>query len=71
LTGKDFSGPTPVIRVPTPVRMVENDHLDAEDENRNSPVIRKQSRTPGIGQSDQNMVEVLGDVDNFEDKDTT
>lgn len=64
MTGKDFSGPAPVIRAPTPVRMVESDqNLDPQNVEK---VVRKKSRTPAISQDDKE--EVVGDVEDFEDK---
>jgi len=67
MTGKDFSGPVPVIKAPTPLRMVEDD-LPAQQEKEETRAIRKKSRTPGI-QPGNDGEEVLGDVDDYEDND--
>jgi transcription factor TFIIIB component B'' len=65
MTGKDFSGPTPVIRAPIPVRMVDSEQNS--DPQNPEKVVRKKSRTPAISQDDKGE-EVLGDVEEFEDK---
>ena len=67
MTGKDFSGPVPVIKAPTPLRMVEDD-LPVQQEKEETHAIRKKSRTPGI-QPANDGEEVLGDVDDYEDND--
>ena len=66
MTGKDFSGPVPVIKAPTPLRMVEDDHLAQQRED--TPAVRKKSRTPGLQPANDAEV-VLGDVDDYEDDD--
>jgi len=63
MTGKDFSGPVPIIKAPTPLRMVED---DLPVQQRGSPAVRKKSRTPGV-QPANDAVEVLGDVEDYED----
>lgn len=63
MTGKDFSGPTPEIRAPTPVRSTE---LQTDELTDTSPrLVRKKSRTPSIRDAD---VEIVGGIDEF-DKD--
>lgn len=66
MTGKDFSGPVPIIKAPTPLKMVE-DELPVEQREETS-TIRKKSRTPGL-QPGNDAEEVLGDVDDYEDND--
>lgn len=70
MTGKDFSGPTPEIRAPTPVRSSEL-HPDDPPPNPTSPgsprVVRKKSKTPNLRDAG---VEVIGSVDEFEKEDT-
>jgi len=67
MTGKDFSGPVPVIKAPTPLRMVE-DNVPAQQEKEETAVVRKKSRTPGLRPA-SGVEEVLGDVDDYEDND--
>ena len=64
MTGKDFSGPVPVIKAPTPLRMVEDDLPVQQREE--TPAVRKKSRTPGLLPAN-NAEEVLGDVEDYED----
>jgi len=64
MTGKDFSGPVPVIKAPTPLRMVEDDLPRQQREE--APAVRKKSRTPGL-QPANDAEEVLGDVEDYED----
>ncbi|KAI0375147.1 hypothetical protein BV20DRAFT_934012, partial [Pilatotrama ljubarskyi] len=60
MTGKDFSGPTPEIRAPTPLRSTEL-ATDAETPAPpTSPVVRKKSRTPSTHEAG---VEIVGDID--------
>ena len=66
MTGKDFSGPVPIIKGPTPLRMVEDDLPVQQKEG--APGVRKKSRTPGL-QPANNAEEVVGDVDDYEDND--
>lgn len=66
MTGKDFSGPVPIIKAPTPLRMVE-DELPVQ-QREETPAVRKESRTPGL-HSVNDAEEVLGDVDDYEDND--
>ena len=67
MTGKDFSGPVPIIKAPTPLRMMEDD-IPVPQEKQETRAIRKKSRTPGL-QSGNDAEEVLGDVDDYEDND--
>nr|VWO96768.1 SANT domain-containing protein [Ganoderma boninense] len=63
MTGKDFSGPTPEIRAPTPVRSTE---LPVNGPTTASPrSTRKKSRTPSVHDP---HVEIVGGIDEF-DKD--
>lgn len=66
MTGKDFSGPTPVIRAPTPVRMVESTDQDVAPTIEVGRAVRKRSRTAVAAGAEE---EVMGDVDTFDDKD--
>ncbi|KAI8981371.1 hypothetical protein BD414DRAFT_99069 [Trametes punicea] len=60
MTGKDFSGPTPEIRAPTPLRSTEL-QTKAEFATPPSPqAVRKSSRTPSMQGPD---VEVVDDID--------
>lgn len=63
MTGKDFSGPVPIIKAPTPLRMVED---DLPVQQREGLAVRKKSRTPGL-QPANHAEEVLGDVEDYED----
>jgi len=65
MTGKDFSGPVPIIKAPTPLRMVE-DNVPVQP--KEAAPVRKKSRTPGL-QPANGAEEVLGDVDDYEDDD--
>lgn len=63
MTGKDFSGPTPEIRLPTPARSTE---LQTDEPTHVSPrAVREKSRTPSVHDAD---VEIVGGIDDF-DKD--
>ena len=66
MTGKDFSGPVPIIKAPTPLRMVEDEPPVQQREE--TPAVRKKSRTPGL-RSVNDAEEVLGDVDDYEGND--
>ena len=69
MTGKDFSGPTPEIRIPERLRLDgDEDQPDAAgpessagESSAKKPKPRKKSRTPSA-----NDVEILGDVETFE-----
>ena len=67
MTGKDFSGPVPIIKAPTPLRMVEDD-APVQQKKEGTPSVRKKSRTPGLQPANE-AEEVLGDVDDYEDHD--
>ncbi|KAI0347757.1 hypothetical protein BDW22DRAFT_1349827 [Trametopsis cervina] len=49
MTGKDFSGPTPEIRAPPPLRLPHVSEAQAEDDSEESVKLRKHSATPGLG----------------------
>jgi transcription factor TFIIIB component B'' len=64
MTGKDFSGPTPEIRAPTPLTLAEKpSELDPETFATN---IRKKSRTPHLSNGSE---EIIGEVLDFDEKD--
>ncbi|KAF8215998.1 hypothetical protein K438DRAFT_2008236 [Mycena galopus ATCC 62051] len=64
LTGRDFSGPTPIIKAPTPPPVPEPS-ADAQTEPQTSHVVRKRSRSrtalPMEG------VQIIGDADSYKD----
>ena len=70
MTGKDFSGPTPEIRAPAPIRSSE---LRIDDPPPSPPppasprAVRKKSKTPNLRDAG---LEVIGSVDDFEKEDT-
>ncbi|RPD82408.1 hypothetical protein L226DRAFT_564984 [Lentinus tigrinus ALCF2SS1-7] len=70
MTGKDFSGPTPEIRAPTPVRSAEL-HGDDPPQSAPSPdsprVVRKKSKTQKLRDAG---LEVIGSVDDFDKEDS-
>ena len=60
MTGKDFSGPTPEIRAPTPLRLPPDPRSAAAQDNDDTLVkVRKQSATPALGEGEE---EVVGEV---------
>ncbi|KAI0652000.1 hypothetical protein C8Q79DRAFT_935719 [Trametes meyenii] len=63
MTGKDFSGPTPEIRAPTPLRSTQLEMSAESAEPTSSRVIRKKSRTPSFHEAG---VEIVGDIDEVE-----
>ncbi|KAI0778333.1 hypothetical protein BD413DRAFT_508443 [Trametes elegans] len=66
LTGKDFSGPTPEIRAPTPLRSTEL-QVNTEPPAPPSPRAgRKKSKTPNIPEAG---VEIVGGIDEVEQDD--
>lgn len=69
MTGKDFSGPTPVIKAPITITSSEL-QLDAPDSVPTVPPRKKKSRTPSARGLEAG-VEILGDIDDIEglDKD--
>ncbi|KAF9557447.1 hypothetical protein CPC08DRAFT_710445 [Agrocybe pediades] len=66
MTGKDFSGPVPEIRVPTPPRIVPSEETApaAEEETSTQPV-KKRSRSRVNANNDGGLV-VIGDAADFE-----
>ena len=66
MTGKDFSGPVPVIKAPTPLKMVEDD--PPPQQRRDEIPVLRENHTPSIAPVSQ-AEEVLGDVDDYEDND--
>lgn len=63
LTGKDFSGPTPVIRAPEALRSSELATTQPEEQSRE--LARKKSRTPAAV---DDGVEILGHVDDMDEE---
>ena len=67
MTGKDFSGPVPEIRVPPPMSMVPpNEELPTETNNilpTSHTMKRSRSKSQGITESG---VVIIGDVEIFE-----
>ncbi|EPQ60383.1 hypothetical protein GLOTRDRAFT_67965 [Gloeophyllum trabeum ATCC 11539] len=65
LTGKDFSGPTPEIRAPTPLTLAETETNNQSETGTNNTVKRKRksSTTPGIPSDGE---EVMGTVEDYE-----
>lgn len=57
LTGKDFSGPTPEIRAPTPIHLPDGGEAA---QGKSSDVIRKHSPTSGVKDTDE-LVEEIDD----------
>ena len=63
MTGKDFSGPPPEIRAPTPVRVPEINGTNTQEvEKEPSPPVKKVS-TAALGE------EILGDVEEMTKED--
>ena len=67
MTGKDFSGPVPVIKAPTPLKMVEDDP-PPQRRKEETPTLKKKNHTPGKRPASQEE-EVLGDVDDYQNGD--
>ncbi|KAF7347654.1 HTH myb-type domain-containing protein [Mycena venus] len=67
LTGRDFSGPTPIIKAPTPPPMPEP-AADAPSEPESPHVVRKRSRSRTAIPSTEG-VQIIGDADSYNDKD--
>ncbi|KAA1468022.1 hypothetical protein DENSPDRAFT_833202 [Dentipellis sp. KUC8613] len=60
MTGKDFSGPTPIIRAKTPPNMAQLD-ASAAAAGQSPTIVRKQSQTPGLdGETDGGQSEAEG-----------
>lgn len=66
MTGKDFSGPTPEIRAPTPLRSTELEPASELPAHSSTRAIRKKSRTPSAAEAG---VEIVGDIDEVEKED--
>lgn len=66
MTGKDFSGPTPEIRAPTPLRSTELETVSEVPAPSSTRTIRKKSRTPSAAEAG---VEIVGDIDEVEKED--
>ncbi|KAF7796932.1 hypothetical protein EIP86_008118 [Pleurotus ostreatoroseus] len=60
MTGKDFSGPTPEIRAPTPLRMPETPLNASEALSSPTTAVKKKARTPKVQDQD---VEIVGDIE--------
>lgn len=62
MTGKDFSGPTPIIKAPTPLTLDVEPSTGAKDISNEEQLSaeRKQSRAPGLGGDGE---EIIGSVD--------
>lgn len=62
MTGKDFSGPTPIIRAPTPLNLPEDSHppnpAAASAGSQARVKVRKKSKTPAL-----DGVEIIGLVE--------
>ena len=63
MTGKDFSGPTPIIKAPTPPTLDVAPAVGTkgdQDEVESQGNLRKQSRTPGV---ESNGEEIIGSIE--------
>ncbi|KAI0801117.1 hypothetical protein C8Q74DRAFT_1364763 [Fomes fomentarius] len=68
MTGKDFSGPPPEIRAPTPIRPAEQQPAPEEETPAHkSKTKRKKSRTPSARDAD---VEIIGSIDSMDKEDS-
>ncbi|KZT30859.1 hypothetical protein NEOLEDRAFT_1054458 [Neolentinus lepideus HHB14362 ss-1] len=65
LTGKDFTGPTPEIRPPSPLTLVEPEQANPAELETSQRKSRKKSRTPGIPSEGE---EIMGTAEEFEDQ---
>ncbi|KAJ6520032.1 hypothetical protein C8R45DRAFT_1205077 [Mycena sanguinolenta] len=65
LTGRDFSGPTPIIKAPTPPPIPEPS-ADTEPEPETRHAVRKRSRSRTALSSTEG-IQVIGDVDEYKD----
>ena len=67
MTGKDFSGPTPEIRAPTPVRLDIVAHGSEDQGSRPQEVAKKKKvkRAPSVAEEG---VEVLGNLSDIDDE---
>nr|GAT48459.1 predicted protein [Mycena chlorophos] len=69
LTGKDFSGPTPIIKVPSPPPAMDKD-ADPPIEPETPATVRKRSRSRALSAaSTGDGVEIIGDVASYNDLD--
>lgn len=59
MTGKDFSGPPPIIKAPTPPPVPDEQPADAGDADEDSTLMSEQSRPPVGDDSEQ----IIGLVD--------
>ena len=65
MTGKDFSGPTPVIKAPEIRKMTETESTATKipsQKSKTQKATRKSSQTPGPPDA---AVEILGDLNSF------
>ena len=58
MTGKDFSGPPPEIRAPTPLRLPDETEKRENEDPGQSVKVRKHSATPGLGEE-----EIIGEIE--------
>ncbi|KAF7311107.1 HTH myb-type domain-containing protein [Mycena chlorophos] len=69
LTGKDFSGPTPIIKVPSPPPAMDKD-ADPPIEPETPATVRKRSRSRALSAASAgDGVEIIGDVASYNDLD--
>lgn len=68
MTGKDFSGPTPVIRAPTPVQSKELDsNASVQPEATAAPkATREKNKAPAVKGGE----EILGSIDDLDKEDS-
>lgn len=65
MTGKDFSGPVPEIRAPTPLPLVTpNEETTEKTDEPSRPSVKRRSRSKSHG-VDSGLI-VVGDAENFE-----
>lgn len=62
MTGKDFSGPVPEIRVPTPQPMIEPPYIDPHDNHPAPEVNQRKSRKKKV--TDDGVI-IVGQADTF------
>ncbi|KAJ7492417.1 hypothetical protein FB451DRAFT_1218231 [Mycena latifolia] len=62
LTGRDFSGPVPVIRVPTPPPVPES--APQAEQEPETPLVRKRSRSRTLPSTEG--VQIIGDADSYD-----
>ncbi|CAK5264512.1 unnamed protein product [Mycena citricolor] len=67
ITGRDFSGPVPVFRIPTPPPVAPKESQSVEPEGRGSSVRkRSRSRSKARQSGAEEGLEILGDIDSYE-----